>query len=183
MIELVFIIVVIGILAAVIIPNTRTNPLQEAAIDLLSKIRYTQHLAIVNDTFNASDPTWYQKRWAIKLDTTNHHYSVVNNGVYAVDPSKSTTKYEDIDLNARYGVEISVTGTECSRNTSGVHTISFDYLGRALAGDLANATSPYNGTNFGLIQSSNCNIILSSGSQSATINISPETGYAKVLTP
>lgn len=65
MIELVFVIVVIGILAAVIIPNTRTNPLQEAAVQLLSHIRYTQHLAMVDDVFDADDSIWYKKRWQL----------------------------------------------------------------------------------------------------------------------
>jgi len=65
MIELVFVIVVIGILAAAIIPSTKTNPVREAAIQLISHIRYTQHLAIVDDTFDSSDSDWYKKRWQI----------------------------------------------------------------------------------------------------------------------
>lgn len=65
MIELVFVLVVIGILAATIIPSTRTNPVQEAAIQLLSHIRYTQHLAIVDDTYDSNDNNWYKKRWQI----------------------------------------------------------------------------------------------------------------------
>ena len=65
MLELVFVIVVAGILAAAIIPNTRTNPLQEAAVQVLSDIRYTQHLAIVDDKYNATDANWYKKRWQI----------------------------------------------------------------------------------------------------------------------
>jgi len=79
MIELVFAIVVIGILAAVIIPNTRTNPLQEAAIQLVSHIRYTQHLAIVNDTYNPNriddngDVIWHKDRW--QLVFSNSEYS------------------------------------------------------------------------------------------------------------
>lgn len=63
MIELVFVIVVMGILAAVIIPNTRTNPLQEAAIQVVSHIRYTQHLAMVDDKFDLVDNIWFQRRW------------------------------------------------------------------------------------------------------------------------
>lgn len=60
-------IVVVGILAATIIPNTKTNPLQEAALQVVSHIRYTQHLAMVDDKFNASDPIWYKKRWQLKF--------------------------------------------------------------------------------------------------------------------
>ncbi|MDQ7060006.1 MAG: type II secretion system protein [Sulfurimonas sp.] len=61
MIELIFVLVVVGILAAVILPRTKTNPLQEAAIQLLSHIRYTQHLALVDDVYDANDANWYKK--------------------------------------------------------------------------------------------------------------------------
>lgn len=78
MIELVFVIVVIGILAAVIIPSTRTNPLQEAAIQLLSHIRYTQHLAMVDDKFNPSrtddngDVIWFKDRWQLTFASNTY---------------------------------------------------------------------------------------------------------------
>jgi len=65
MIELVFVLVVIGILAAVIIPNTKTNPVMEAAIQLVSDIRYTQHLAMTDDKYSAATIDWYRKRWQI----------------------------------------------------------------------------------------------------------------------
>ena len=95
MIELVFVIVVIGILAAVILPNTKTNPVQEAAIQLVSHIRYTQHLAMVDDKFDATDANWYKKRWQIvfsdALLTTNEKYSYTiysdGAGVNSGDPN------------------------------------------------------------------------------------------------
>lgn len=67
MLELVFVIVIIGILAAIIIPNTRTNPLREAAIQVVSDIRYTQHLAIIDDKFDVGDVDWYKQRWTIRF--------------------------------------------------------------------------------------------------------------------
>jgi len=86
MIELVFVIVVIGILAAVIIPNTRTNPLQEAAVQVISHIRYTQHLAMMDDKFDTNNVTWYQKRWQIFFSKTEYGsdflwtYSIFSDG-------------------------------------------------------------------------------------------------------
>lgn len=71
MLELVFVIVIIGILAAVIIPSTKTNPLQEAAIQLVSHIRYTQHLAMVDDKFDSNNLTWFKGRWQIKFSNTD----------------------------------------------------------------------------------------------------------------
>jgi len=71
LLELVFVIIVIGILAAAIITSTRSNPLQEAATQLLSHIRYTQHLSMVNDKFDANDANWYKKRWQIIFGSSN----------------------------------------------------------------------------------------------------------------
>ena len=78
MIELVFVIVIIGILATVIIPSTRTNPLREAAIQLVSHIRYTQHLAMVDDKFDVSDANWYKNRWQINFVNSS---TITNPGV------------------------------------------------------------------------------------------------------
>ena len=95
MIELIFVIVVIGILAAVIIPNTRTNPLQEAAIQLVSHIRYTQHLAVIDDKFNASrvdtagNVIWYKDRWQI----------VFSSSIYS-DNGEAYTIFSDTQGNA-----------------------------------------------------------------------------------
>ena len=61
LIELVFVIVVVGVLAAAIIPRIQTNPVKEAAIQLLSHIRYTQHLAMVDDKYNSNDSAWFKK--------------------------------------------------------------------------------------------------------------------------
>ncbi|MDO8453558.1 MAG: type II secretion system protein [Sulfurimonas sp.] len=67
LLELVFIVVVIGILSAVIIPSTRSDNLQEAAIQVVSHIRYTQHLAMIDDKFDTGESDWYKKRWQIKF--------------------------------------------------------------------------------------------------------------------
>jgi len=76
MIELIFVIVVIGILAAVIIPSTRTNPLQEAAIQMLSHIRYTQHLALIDDKYgDQGSANWKYARWQIVFTANGSSYS------------------------------------------------------------------------------------------------------------
>lgn len=67
MIELVFVLVVIGILAAAIIPNIKSTSLREAAIQVVSHIRYTQHLAMVDDKFDSKDNDWYKERWTIRF--------------------------------------------------------------------------------------------------------------------
>ncbi len=69
MIELVFVIVVVGILSYMVASSFTRNPLREAADQLVSHIRYTQHLAMMDDKFDVNDATWYRKRWQIRFST------------------------------------------------------------------------------------------------------------------
>jgi len=85
MIELVFVIVVIGILSAVIVPRMQRDSLTEAAIQLASHIRYTQHLAMVDDKYVPSPSMskenttnrkrenakhWFRGRWQLVFGTS-----------------------------------------------------------------------------------------------------------------
>ena len=77
LIELVFVIIVIGILSAIIIPSTKTNPVKEAAVQLVSHIRYVQHLALLDDKYGEG-AKWYRKRWQIVFinsSKANYQYS------------------------------------------------------------------------------------------------------------
>jgi type II secretory pathway pseudopilin PulG len=67
MLELVFVLVVIGILATVMLPQMQSTKLREAAMQVISHIRYTQHLAMVDDKFDATDSDWYKNRWQLKF--------------------------------------------------------------------------------------------------------------------
>ena len=70
MIELVFVIVIVGILSLVISSSFERNTLREAADQVVSHIRYTQHLAMVDDKFNPKDSGWYKSRWQIFFANT-----------------------------------------------------------------------------------------------------------------
>jgi len=52
MIELILVIVVLGILAALAMPRVDRDSRQEAADNILSAIRYTQHLALMDNKTN-----------------------------------------------------------------------------------------------------------------------------------
>lgn len=75
MIELVFVIVVVGILSSVAISSFQRNTLQEAADQLVSHIRYTQHLAMMDDRFNdqtiAIPDNWPESRWQISFSSSD----------------------------------------------------------------------------------------------------------------
>lgn len=103
MMELIFVIVVIGILAAVVIPRTGSNKLREAAVQVVSHIRYTQHLAMVDDKFDASDSNWYRGRWQIIFGASNYTndkyaYSIFSDApTYSGQPDKSEMAKNPLD--------------------------------------------------------------------------------------
>ena len=70
MIELVIVIIIVGILAAVMLPRLERNTLREAGIQVVRHIQYTQHLAMISDVYDHSDPQWYKDRWQIKFGKT-----------------------------------------------------------------------------------------------------------------
>ena len=212
MIELVFVIVVIGVLAAAILPSTRTNPLQEAAIQVLSHIRYTQHLSIVDDTYSRTDANWYKKRWqlifsnAVKPNDTSA-YSIFSDtatasgttvagdvdisevAVNPLDNSKLLTggyasaifsTHPDVTKKLNLQLSYGIDDVDFNDGCNGGLRLSFDYLGRPLKGDLSSMGGAYQAGTQRLI-TSNCTIVLSSGTESISIRVAPETGYACIL--
>ena len=68
-IELIFVLVVGAILTTVAISklNPRSNDLDLAADQLMTHLRYTQHLAVMDDRYNSNKGTnvWYKTRWQV----------------------------------------------------------------------------------------------------------------------
>jgi prepilin-type N-terminal cleavage/methylation domain-containing protein len=67
LIEFLFVILIISILSISIIPNIKDNSLYEAATQVVTDIRYTQHLAMIDDKFDKSEKSWYKRRWTIRF--------------------------------------------------------------------------------------------------------------------
>jgi len=71
LLELIFVIVVAGILAVAVIPRlNETSSVEEAAIQLALDIRYLQHLAIQDNRLDTDDTNWFKKRWQLKFSKT-----------------------------------------------------------------------------------------------------------------
>ncbi len=88
MLEMVFVIVIIGIISILAVPNLQNNNLRLAANQLISHIRYTQHLAMMDNQFNPDDINWSKKRWQMQFHST----------VSAYDISWSYSIYKDTSL-------------------------------------------------------------------------------------
>ena len=67
LVELVLVVVIVGIISAVMVPRLNRSTLDEAASQIISHIRYTQHLALIDDKYDTNDPRWFKERWQIKF--------------------------------------------------------------------------------------------------------------------
>ena len=109
MIELIFVIVVVGILAAIMIPKLNRNTSREAANQILTHIRYTQHLAMQDDkyeNFVSDNPVrWYRMRWGVAFNNTSLQKCSID------EPGVVTWKYSvffDKSLNGNINSESEV---------------------------------------------------------------------------
>jgi len=194
MIELVFVIVVLGILASLAMGRMDRDLTQEASSTVLSNIRLTQQMAL-RDNKHLSDTSitnWQRAYWKFEFDcTTECNYKVGSdisrNGIIekneaAIDPTNGKYLFNDgtvdnefsekVLLQKKFGIN-SITATAgCPNSTS----IAFDYLGRPHIG-IETATNT-----FTTIMTQDCNLsfgMLSSDNFIITINA--ETGHAFIV--
>jgi len=190
LLELIFVIVVIGIVAAVFIPRIKTSDLEEAAIQLVSHIRYTQHLALSDDVYNAKDEHYYRRRWQIKFSKVQGSeykwaYAIFhdrnadgnpNASETAINPADRTKKltggysgtieYEEkeatrkLNLGYAYGVK-DIDFENCNiNNNDGKKRIFFDYLGRPFTNSPKLLTTPFEKNDQSYLLDNTCKIIL-----------------------
>jgi prepilin-type N-terminal cleavage/methylation domain-containing protein len=188
LIELIIIIVVVGILSAAVLPRMERDNLREAAEQVARHIRYTQHLAMVDDVYDNNVPNWHKAMWRISFRNNNCYVVSSNTDLdmnydrneSAVDPltgmllysdntcTQLSTDNKDVFLEDRYGIDAITLSPSCGAN----RLVAFDILGRPHA-TLGNAVD---------FITSKCTIKLSSGPRNAYIEIQPQTGYTSIET-
>ncbi|MFA6761166.1 MAG: type II secretion system protein [Sulfuricurvum sp.] len=206
MIEIIFVILVIGILAAVIASRGGPSSLDLAAEQVAQHIRYTQHLAMVDDVYDPNDSNWYKKRWQIyfnKHGDANGKWGYIvfsdSAGDYTGNPSKDEIAKDPLSgkyiSNGFTGLTYNSGKTEKSANlgeTYGIGDISlesesngcsvsqrlaFDYLGRPVVGNSTSLKKPYKTETLSRLMKNQCRIVLKKGDESKIIYVEPETGY------
>lgn len=189
MMELIFVIVVIGILAVVIMPRTGSNKLYEAATQVLSHIRYTQHLAMVDDKFDTNDTLWFRENWQIQFESLTqvgymiysdkNHLGNASDDELAKDPlsGEAISHATGVaDLKKKYGITQVQFADACDDGKE----LSFDFLGRPYT--FITISAPPTSNIYQYLLTSNCDITLTgSEGTTATIRVHPETGYACIL--
>jgi len=198
MLELVMVIVVLGILAALAIPRLNRDTTQEAADTVLSAIRYTQHLALLDDKQSFNDKTWQGRFWAIQFTTSsimlNNFFTVstdldgdgnVDKNETALDPANGKYMYNAGGATTAIGSDESpnifigkkgVTSLTSTGGCAGKKTIGFDHLGRPHVGFLGSTTPDYSS-----YMPTDCTLQFDmKNGQSFKIIIKAETGYAYI---
>jgi len=201
LIELTFTILIIGILANLAIPHIKRDLIHEASTNILSDIRYTQHLAVIDNKHSFNHPTWQRKWWKIGFQRCTKKsgggwFQTVSSDldmkgdIDAKESAKDPSNGLDMDIagnqcqakgiNPRMLLSKSYSITKISKNTKCNKNnmyIGFDYLGRPHSGYLGSKQPDY-----ASYISENCilTFTLSSGN-SFQIQISTETGYAFII--
>jgi len=205
MIELVFVIVVLGIIAAVAIPKVDRDRTQEAADSILADIRYAQHMAMVDfrqQSIGTNATQWQRSFWQIKIEScgndTGFFVSIgadkdyggdINTGEAAIDPSNGKPMFWRNTVDCAPGDDLSsasenifitkkfgVTAINVTGTGCSQH-IGFDHLGRPHSG-FSSSTSP----DYSTYLKNSCTFTFTvKDSDNFSIIVQPETGYAQIV--
>ena len=204
MVELVMVIVVLGILAAVSLPKLDRDIKQEAADSILSDIRYTQHLALMDNKHDFDNPKWHQRFWRIVFSTctgSDKYYMIgtdddmesSTNAFFdeteaAIDPANGKPMFWTNGTACQNGGDGTVSerifiskeyGIKDVNQTGGCANaahIGFDHLGRPHRG-FSNSSQP----NYSSIMTTDCQFIFTlSDNTTFSITVEKETGYAYI---
>lgn len=198
LLELIFVIVVIGILAATIIPEMKSNSLYDAANQVVGHIRYTQHLAMVDDKFSSNDEDWYKTRWQIKFSKVSGSddkwaYAIfhdldkdsspdaIETAVNPLDNTKrltggysgaieynSKSATKELNLGNKYSI-MDIDFNNCGINNSDdKKRIFFDYLGRVYSDNPNLLDSVFKDGSTNRLLQKTCQIILCNTSDCST---------------
>jgi type II secretory pathway pseudopilin PulG len=200
MLELVMVIIVIGILATLAMPRIKRDIRQEAADNILSAIRYTQHLALVDDKTDPFDTSWQKKFWTIRFTTSSTNpdssYYIITSDTNknnassknesAIDPANGKYMYNssgffaslgsnespNIFIGRKYGINRLDLSGGCDHKH-----IAFGHLGRPYKNirDLTNKFESY--------MTTDCNLTFgfrNNNIDDLSIIIKKETGYAYI---
>lgn len=206
MLELVMVIVVLGILAALAIPRLERDVRQEAGDNILSAIRYTQHLALMDNKARLDPGTnknWQMSFWMMRFVNNggDWQYIIASNTDYganldkieaAIDPANGKYFYASSNtpasdespssfISKKYAIN-AVDFTNCtvltgSTGTSNGQHIAFDYQGRPHKG-VFGATNTLS-----TLMHEDCTITFKfeDGSDDLNITILKDTGYAYIV--
>ena len=205
-IELTLAIVIIGILASLALPRMDRDLREEASGSILSNIRYTRHLAQMDNMQMFNNKQWERRYWKIMFgtcsDANNKFYMVgtdsnMDSGGFfdrnesAIDPANGKPMFWVNGQDCSSGGDSSVSPQIFISKKFGINSISwsggcanvqhigFDHLGRPHVG-----FGSSNGPDQGSYMFEDCTITFGFEDSSIpdfSIKIAKETGYAFIV--
>jgi len=194
MIELVLVIVVLGILASLALPRLDQSYRQQAADNILNAIRFTQHLALVDNKTIPTQNDWQMTLWKISFTTgaspfytvstdidkdgsVDKNETAVNpaNGLYMYNTGGATVQQDkDEDPNIFLGKKYGINNISFSGGCANSQHIAFDHLGRPHV-NIGGATNDYH-----TLMTDDCDITFkfSNNEDDLVITIQKQTGFA-----
>jgi len=202
MIELVMVIVVLGILAALAMPRMERDRKQEAADTILADIRYAQHMAINDYRENPMDPQWQKTFWRVQIEGCADDGMFISVGAdkdkdgsldkneTLIDPANGKLMFWDNTKDCQDGGDGSVSpniflykkfGIDTVEGSGGcgdVQHIGFDHLGRPHV-SFTSSTNP----DYSSYMKNECRFSfhIKGIENPLVIAIEPETGYAYIV--
>ncbi len=204
LLELVFVIVVLGILASQAIPQIERDTKQEAVTNILSAIRYTHYMAMNDDVIYPIDAKWQRAFWRIGFEKCSdnglfYYVGADKNFRGAIDSSEvlddpangkpmmgdnsspcakevESNKSSNIFITKNYGISYPNGITFNSDCGAGGKYIGFDHLGRPHRG-FTNSNSP----DYSTLLTQDCHITIhfdDSSISDTNITIEKETGHS-----
>jgi prepilin-type N-terminal cleavage/methylation domain-containing protein len=203
MLELIFVIVALGIITSLAIPRLERDHLQDAAVQILQDIRYTQHLALMDDKTNPNNNNWQNSLWLIGFRNTggnNWTYTIgsdmdgggnIDRIESAIDPLNRKRMFgidniinpdesPRVFITTKFGVQnITFNNTPIgAAGNSNVQHLAFDYMGRPHRGILAGRGN----NDYRTVMQDDLNITFTmSDNQTFSIIVEDQTGHAYIV--
>lgn len=206
MLELVFVIVIVGILSYFVSSSFQRNPLREAADQVVSHIRYTQHLAMMDDKFDPNDTKfkanpaysatyngqWYQEFWRVRFykvlgviyyvvfsdQDREGNVDITTHTEPAIDPSSGKYLFVGNGGNdARNNDKMNLTDTYGITDVNATCDTGYlDFFFDNLGRPYVHSVQAYPS---GILQN-DCNITIANAQGNIVITVTKETGYTYI---
>ncbi len=208
LIEIVLTVTIIGIISSFLIPKFTDDSLKKAALQVIYHLRYTQHLALIENRFNTDDKYWFKTRWQLYFsycrgnsdqcgytifsDKLNDHRGNPDPSEIAVNPlnrnqyltggaaGNELIHFEDKEATKSMNLGQTYGIKKVSaKNCARAKRVAFDYIGRPIVGNMRTMKSVYQKNR---LLAKKCLITLyKNENEQITIVVEPETGYAHLL--